>query len=337
LPDLDGEEGTSAAPFIGGGFGVEGALQGMAIATAANLATGMVSGAYSNVKRAGVRKNAQKHLTDTATVRQLSGAVRDIVLLGHDVMIDVLIENGVEDSVRPTPDEKRKARAIIRNVSNGRVPDDAVPGALLTALKLNPYDPAIYVLLRLRGHWDSELDALASFVGVDVADAAEMVAVTEIIGEKAASRVATLESGIKAILAKHSSSDLYIEPNIPSRKEHNASEKYFNMATPPAPECNAMPPLDPGLMIALIDSTVFGSADCGIAFGGKGLAWGHTNFETAQIPWEEFRQLRAGMTKTFYGVALAGSELSLNGSQFKRNELMLILNEIGDLLDSRMG
>lgn len=337
LPEMDDEDDASVAPFIGGGFGVEGALQGMAIATAANLATGLVSGAFNNLKREGIRKDAQNHLTDPATIRQLSGAVRDIVLLGHDVMIDILMENGVEDFDRPTLDEKRKARAIIRNVGSGRVPDEALPDALATALKLNPYDPAPFVLLHSRGHWSSELDALSSFLEIDVADAAEMAAVTELVGEKAASRVATLESGIKAILAKHSNRDLYVEPNIPSRKEHNASEAFFNMATSPAPECDSEPPIDPGQMIGLIDCTVFGRADSGIAFGSNALAWRQAFTDPAQIPWGEFRGFRDQMTKTLHGVMLAGSELSLAGADLKRDELILILNEIGDLLDSRAG
>lgn len=335
LPEQPDDEPASGGPFIGGGFGLEGALKGMAVATAANLAVGLISSGLSSARRGAHRRDASALLTNVATVRRLSGAISDLVLMGYDVLVDMLVERGGGVFERPSDDDRKKARAIVRNAGAGRIPDEAIRDALINALRFNPYDPAAYVLLKSKGHWNGELDALAAYINLDASDAAEAIGVAELIGEKAASQVASLESGIKAILAKYPNRDLHLAPNIPPAKFESAFEHYFNMATPPAPDSQTEPPVDPGRMIGLIDATVLGSAKEGIAFGTDALAWRDVSRVAALVPWNEFLNLRGTMRKTLFGVWLAGAELGLSGSKVKRNDLLAILNEIGDLLEHR--
>ena len=335
LPD-DEEYTSSGLSLIGGGFGVEGALQGVAIATTANLATSLVSSAYASARQSRDQRNAVVGMRGAQTKKKVCAALRKIVLLGNELLIETLRERGVDAFELPTSDDRRKAEAIVRNIANGRLPECAEEGALISAIKLNPYDAAPFILLKGKGRWSDGLASLAAYLDIDVEEAAGLFAADDALGS-IADQVVTLETAIRSILEKHTFKDLMLDPHIPERKTKTAIEKYFNPATPPPPEAKNAEPCDPGKLIALIDCTSFGSAAIGIAFGSQGLAWNDVNKVPALLSWKAFHEVRQTLRLVFLGVGLAGSQMTVAGADVKRSALLEILTDIGELLERRMG
>lgn len=335
LPD-DGDYTSSGLSLIGGGFGGEGALQGAAIATTANMATSMISSAFATARRNRDERKAVVGIRSAQAKRRLAESIRSIPILGNELLVETLRDHGVDLFEMPSLDDKRKADAIVRNVASGRVPEVGEQAALTTAIKLNPYQAAPFILLKAKKHWNHDLGSLAAYLDIDVEEAAGSLAGDDAIGS-IAGQVSRLETAIRSILEKHTFKDLILDPHIPERKAKTATEKYFNARTPPPSEAASGQTCDPGKLIALIDSTTFGSASVGVAFGSEGLAWNGEENVPALLSWSAFRELRHTLRLAMFGVGLAGSKLTVAAADVKRSALLEILTEIGELLERRAG
>ncbi len=334
LPD-DEDYSSSGLSLIGGGFGVEGALKGAAIATAASLATGIMSSAVANARRARDEHRTVVGIRSAQTKRRFAAALKSIVLLGTDLLSEVLQEREIDAFDFPNAEDRRKAEAMVRNVANNRLPEVAEEGALVTAIKLNPYQVAPFVLLKGKNHWNDQLASLVKYLDINIEEAAGSLSSDKVMSS-AASQVSSLESGIRNIIEKHTFNDLMLDPNIPANKHRNATEKYFNNRTPGPPEYPHAKRCDPGKMIALIDATAFKNASLGIAFGTEGLAWKSEDGDPALLSWDTFHHARHTLRLAFFGVGLAGGKLSVAGSDVKRDALLEIMTEIGELLEQRL-
>lgn len=135
--------------FVGGGFGVEGAARGIAIAGAANAAVGLLHGI------AGATEGALSSLGDKRKKRALFEATdtRDVLadhlfqsaLSGHELVADhvnAALGKPVYDSV--TLEGRTQARALVANVTAGRVPAADRRGVLTRSLHLDPFAQATW-------------------------------------------------------------------------------------------------------------------------------------------------------------------------------------------------
>lgn len=333
---------ASGGGIIGGGFGLEGAAQGMAIAAAANLLTGTISAANANARRATDKQKIANFIKRGDTRRRVFETISAVALAAQDVFLEILqVKTGVYIE-RPSLDDEKKAKAIVRNVAKGRLPAETMQAALLEAIKLNPYDPLAYIVLHLKALDPGGVEDLTDFLDLDYESYASSSEAEELIGISEARKIGSLEDAIINIISNYPNKDLYLYPNIPDRKLKNAQSSYFNekifadthVKFPESDEFITETNPDPGDLIALIDCTLFGSANDGIAFGSGGIAWKNAS-APVMMSWSSFSKFAPHISRGLMGVKLAGQDMSLSGSDFKVAHLLEVLKEIAAVVDSR--
>lgn len=154
---------TSFVPnLVGGGFGLKGAVKGIATATAFNLLRdGAESALIDSMNISGVQKSElysrinQKVLFDRAFLDLWR------VFL---TLIDILNENG-KNVWRPNDSDSAKADNIMKNVSNPNFPQEQFPDVMVAVIGMNPYKRSVYELLRSRGADANEVSAISEYFG----------------------------------------------------------------------------------------------------------------------------------------------------------------------------
>lgn len=166
------EARENRARVAGGGFGVEGAAQGIAIAAAANIAIGITHGLANLTAKAGsLIGDARKKkalLEDPSTKADLADFLCRIVLQGYKLVADIVNKDtgvSVFDSV--SDEAQRKAAALTENVTSGRVPPGDIKAALIQALELDPFSDKIWnAWIDKFGDEDGSVERSAVGVGV---------------------------------------------------------------------------------------------------------------------------------------------------------------------------
>jgi len=127
-------------------------------------------------------------------------------------------------------------------------------------------------------------------------------------------------SQLTEICARFSCSDYYVDVLIPKNKLENALKKY--------------PLQNGGKVIALIDTTVFGSADNGMLIWEHGISWHNSHLSTKQstLKWRAFSELALSIdgSKIMFG---KDAVFDSTGSQFSANKILSLLSSIDALLD----
>lgn len=159
---------------VGGGFGVGGALKGMATAGAMNMATGaahmvfngfakMTTSISNSMKKDKIFKNPD-------TLQTLKeGLYQDIANISLAI-IDAVEDNGdgyYFDYV--TTDEAKEAEIIFNNLSKGRIPESEVASLIQKIFTLNPYKRKYYehVLLQY-GDVNGGLGAMSRYFHINL-------------------------------------------------------------------------------------------------------------------------------------------------------------------------
>lgn len=158
--------------IVGGGFGVEDAVGGMALATAANVAIGITYGLANLTAKAGSMlgdaKKKRALLEDPQTKRDLGDFLCRLVLQGHKLVADVInrrSQTKVFDVI--SGEARRRGSALIENVSSGRVPEPEVRSVLVQALEHDPFsDLAWQAWLDQYGDGDGKVERSAEALGV---------------------------------------------------------------------------------------------------------------------------------------------------------------------------
>ena len=115
------------------------------------------------------------------------------------------------------------------------------------------------------------------------------------------------------LCAQYTSADFYVAELIPQNKLESAREKY------PSP--------GGGKVIALIDATIFGSAENGMLIGEYGLSW-HNDWSTttkvSALLWTDFWELAISIDKRSIKIGSDGV-FDTSASQFDRNAIAAML------------
>lgn len=131
-----------------------------------------------------------------------------------------------------------------------------------------------------------------------------------------------IENDLLNIINTYSGDGYYKYGNIPANKLKNAMQSY---------------PVDPSdTPLALIDSTVFGSAKTGMVIGFKGVYFKNdwtTRVDKNFIDWEELSRSNSVISNGAMGcvMLISGCEINLSGSGVKRSLLINLLNQILNL------
>ena len=152
--------------MIGGGFGLKGALKGMAMA-----------GAF-NAVRDGIENSAIKNASNISPAQQaeLYGRINPDVLFQRVLsdywsvylsLVWTLRQNG-QDIWWQTKEVGQQSQNIFQNLSNPNFPQDKVLDALINLLKLNPYNIEYYQFAISRFGESEGIKNLKSFFGYDI-------------------------------------------------------------------------------------------------------------------------------------------------------------------------
>lgn len=162
--------------IIGGGFGIEGAAKGMAMATAANAALGLAYGLVNLTAKAvselGDEKKKRELLEAPSTKTALADFLCRAVLQGYRLVaeaVNAASNSTVFDVV--TDEAHKRSSAMADNVSSGRVPAEEVQTVLIQALSRDPFnDKAWKLWLDQFGDEDGSVAASAKALNVQVVE-----------------------------------------------------------------------------------------------------------------------------------------------------------------------
>lgn len=138
---------------------------------------------------------------------------------------------------------------------------------------------------------------------------------------------ANITAAMKPVFQNHSLNSLYVDPRIPSKKDANIRK-------------HARVPFDEPI-VAIIDCTVFGSADNGIAFTPHGI-YVHNDWTTVTehggghhfVDWRTVLKANNKALKTFevHLGAEHSNVVNLSGSGVSEKQLLRILEELKPVL-----
>ena len=132
------------ARIVGGGFGIEGAAQGMTTAAVANAAIGLVHGLANVGAKAGAaigdRRKKRELMQDPATRAELARFLAVIAIEGYRVAAAAVnSELGAARFDLVTPAASARGDALCANISAGRVPEAEIEAVLAEAIAANPF------------------------------------------------------------------------------------------------------------------------------------------------------------------------------------------------------
>lgn len=129
--------------FVGGGFGLGGAISGSLKAGALNMATGLGHSVFNSIGNAMSNYEASKKLKELYELPQC----RDILLNAVNILVNniwrIMINDVYQLSIA-ADQEMKKSEAIFNNVINGRIPKEKTKAALLDVLSINPLKGQAY-------------------------------------------------------------------------------------------------------------------------------------------------------------------------------------------------
>ena len=170
------ERNKQKTEVIGGGFGVEGAAAGIAVATAANLALGILRG-VGNVTEKAFRALGDAHkksqlFNDLNTKKVLVNSIEKQILFIHLALIKVLEQRKI------WPQHKyefistiNNPSGIIENIKKNRIPEDKIQESLVSAIHATPYQSDAYLLwIDKYGDEGNQLFSIANYFGIQILD-----------------------------------------------------------------------------------------------------------------------------------------------------------------------
>lgn len=159
------ERKANRSRIIGGGFGFSGAVKGMAMAGAMNMATGAIHGTFNiigkGITAVGNSFKKSEIYNSEETKEILWNGIYDAIFNIHTAMCKILKIPMISDN------EISKARTLYKNI--GRMtPQDAALN-MVNILQMDPYEPQYYeYCIKVYGDRTNELQRMALFFGVDL-------------------------------------------------------------------------------------------------------------------------------------------------------------------------
>lgn len=184
MKEYRSERKDSRGRVSGGGFGLDGAIKGMAQAGMMNAASGLAHSAVNLVGNAGSSikaHNQKKNLYNSSdTVECYRHAVEGSMYMALLATINALTENTNLPIEVPSSEDENAAESIFNNIKSGYIPNEMIIEKLINVLQKNPYHDEAYLFI-LEKYQDekNELESMADYFGVYIISATkheEMVA-----------------------------------------------------------------------------------------------------------------------------------------------------------------
>lgn len=159
----------SRGRVVGGGFGVGGAVKGMAMAGTANLATGMLhsfSNAIGNAFTAAESSSLKnKVFNDKETRNAIVSALYLDVFAVHKATIECLNNKALQQVSDFYADHEDEANVIYENILEGKVPERDLNKQIAEILIKDPFDITYYELA-LKENWGTDYEQVMKIAGV---------------------------------------------------------------------------------------------------------------------------------------------------------------------------
>ena len=156
---------------VGGGFGLGGALKGMATAAALNATSGLAHSVGNSIGNAGsnfAASNSKDKLFKSVKEPLRDAVIDGAFLLRQGLRNALLSEAGIE-CIPVSSDDAKQATVLVQNSLNNSIPDEEKKSMLIKALILNPYQDKVYHLIwENYGDPNFELRELADFFSCDL-------------------------------------------------------------------------------------------------------------------------------------------------------------------------
>ena len=158
--------------IIGGGFGVQGAVKGMATAGVMNLGMGALHSignfAGNMITKAMANSDKKKLFKDPNTFATLANAIRNDCYYVHITLVDIFNENG--RSIKfINKDDGAKASTLFNVIKNPAFPKEETLEKMIEVLELDPYNLDYYIfLLNEFGDTNRQIESIADYFGVAV-------------------------------------------------------------------------------------------------------------------------------------------------------------------------
>lgn len=158
--------------IIGGGFGVSGAIKGMATAGAMNAVIGVGHMLFNGLGKAitsiSTASAMNKIFKNPNTFILLRNAVYHTAFSTHLVMVKYLNDNLNEEILIPSVEDVKLGQIYANNALKLSNSDEFIE-IILNSIILNPYNDAPYkLLLRRFGDKNSQLDKLAKYFNIKI-------------------------------------------------------------------------------------------------------------------------------------------------------------------------
>ena len=156
--------------LVGGGFGVSGAAKGMAMAGAANLATGMAhsaANAVGNIASSISASNKKSALFKREETRNTYARGLFVTMFNlHYAVARALEKNSNCPVTYLSKGAANEADAIFHNIKKGIVPKEDIPDQLIRVISIYPYDKEVYeYIFDNYGDQEGELLILSDYFG----------------------------------------------------------------------------------------------------------------------------------------------------------------------------
>lgn len=159
--------------FVGGGFGVSGALKGSIQAGTLNVATGAVHSIANSIGNmisdAHIAEKKRRMYADKKTINELCQALYITIFSIQDAFIEILEDEEDIEIERPSDEDSARSDAIINNIKGGRCLQNQIAKALADSVILNPYNRENYELaLSYFGDSNGQIEEIAKYFYVDL-------------------------------------------------------------------------------------------------------------------------------------------------------------------------
>ncbi len=165
---------SAGSAWVGGGFGISGALKGAATAGALNLTGAAISGTFNMIGRGisaiGNSIKKDSFFKSKRTIKSFANAVYSVVANAHKSLILYTEQNCKSFEVDCiTHSDVETSHSLCDNMVKGNVPDDKIQEICLKALTLDPYNENLYeFIFKKYADPKKELSKIAEFFRIKV-------------------------------------------------------------------------------------------------------------------------------------------------------------------------
>ena len=161
----------SRARFVGGGFGIDGAIRGIIKAELLNQVTGLGHSAFNAFGNARTEREKQEQLDNLhfIAITMLSGAFKESIANYYIAMLIVLNKYEIISFEWPSKKDEEQAKAILENLEAGRIPKEKINSALYNLVTLDPFNMNMYsYVLKNQGDSKNELEKFGEMHGINI-------------------------------------------------------------------------------------------------------------------------------------------------------------------------